>query len=68
MGTRRGKLEHLGINVAIAFMPLSSEDIGSLWPQALYTALILALGVVAAVRLRHEAGRPSTSRTSVVVA
>ena len=61
-------LAHLSINVAIAFMPLSSEDIGSLWPQALYTALILALGVVAAVRLRHETGSPSTSRTSVVVA
>ena len=60
-------LAHLSINVAIAFMPLSSEDIGSLWPQALYTALILVLGIVAAVRLRQETGRPSISRASVVV-
>lgn len=61
-------LAHLSINVTIAFMPLSSEDIGSLWPQAAYTALILVLGVVAAFRLRHESGRPSTSRASVVAA
>ena len=30
-------LTHLSINTTIAFMPLSSEDIGNLWPQALYT-------------------------------
>ncbi|HET7419354.1 MAG TPA: type II CAAX endopeptidase family protein [Candidatus Dormibacteraeota bacterium] len=49
-------LTHLCINVTIAFLPLSSETIGSLWPQGLYTALIVGVGVVAALRLR-QAGR-----------
>lgn len=58
-------LTHLSINVSIAFMPLSSEDIGSLWPQALYTALVIGLGILAAVRLRSKAERPSASRPSL---
>jgi len=32
-------------------MPLSSEDIGNLWPQAAYTVLIVALAVFAGLRL-----------------
>jgi membrane protease YdiL (CAAX protease family) len=52
-------LAHLSTNVAIAFMPLSSESIGSLWPQALYTTLILALGVVSAIKLLAPAGAPT---------
>lgn len=58
-------LTHLSINVAIAFMPLSSEDIGNLWPQAAYTLLIVALAVFAGVRLARSAGRSSAAeRTS----
>ena len=44
-------LTHLSINVTIAFMPLATEDVGSLWPQAVYTVLILGLGILAATRL-----------------
>ena len=47
-------IAHLATNVAIAFMPLSSEQIGDLWPQAAYTVLVLALGLFAAVQLRTE--------------
>jgi membrane protease YdiL (CAAX protease family) len=50
-------LTHLSINVTIAFMPLSSEDIGNLWPQAAYTVFIAALAVFAGLRLARSAGR-----------
>jgi uncharacterized protein len=48
-------LMHLATNVTIAFLPLASEKIGDLWPQALYTLLIVGLGVFAAIRLRRSA-------------
>lgn len=62
-------LWHLTTNTAIAFLPLSSEAIGSLWPQTLYTALILGLALFAGVRLAHaeptgKATRPA-SRTPI---
>ncbi|HZQ49198.1 MAG TPA: type II CAAX endopeptidase family protein [Candidatus Dormibacteraeota bacterium] len=55
-------LTHLSINVAIAFMPLSSEEIGNLWPQAAYTVLIVALGVFAGARLARSEGRSAAAR------
>ena len=57
-------MTHLSINVSIAFMPLSSEDIGNLWPQAAYTALIVALGVFAGLRLARSAPRSGAVQTS----
>jgi len=48
-------LTHLSINVAVAFMPLSSEDIGDLWPQAAYTVFMVGLAVFAGLRLARSA-------------
>lgn len=60
-------LAHLSINVTIAFMPLAGEDVGSLWPQAMYTVLILGLGIFAATRLVRpvEDRRPEIDDESV---
>jgi len=49
-------LTHLSINVAVAFMPLSSEEIGDLWPQAAYTVFMVGLAVFAGLRLVRRAG------------
>lgn len=46
-------LFHLSTNTAIAFLPLSSEEIGSLWPQALYAVVVALLGLAAAVLLER---------------
>jgi uncharacterized protein len=59
-------LTHLSINVAIAFMPLSSEDIGDLWPQAAYTVLIVALGVFAGVRLARSEGATKRAPAAMI--
>lgn len=53
-------LTHLAINVTIAFMPLSSEQIGDLWPQAAYTIGIVVIGVYSAVKLMSR--RPQFDR------
>lgn len=53
-------LTHLAINVTIAFMPLSSEDIGDLWPQTIYTIGIVVIGVICAVKLATR--RPGFDR------
>ena len=58
------RLTHLSINVATAFMSLSSEDIGNLWPQAAYTLFIVALAVFAGFKLARSTGRsPAPRRT-----
>ena len=61
-------LTHLSINVAIAFMPLASEDTGSLWPQALYTAAMIGLGIFAGVRLMARKESSQASRASMSAA
>ncbi|HYM97887.1 MAG TPA: CPBP family intramembrane glutamic endopeptidase [Candidatus Sulfotelmatobacter sp.] len=58
-------LTHLSINVSIAFMPLSSEQIGNLWPQALYTVLIVVVGAIAARQLMRRSGAADSRRSEV---
>jgi hypothetical protein len=61
-------LWHLSTNTAIAFLPLASEQIGNLWPQALYTVLTVCVSLVAGLQLaRTESSATQPSRSGQAV-